>query len=79
MTETILDTSGENQLCFRLRSVSVYASTPGVKSVKCPQVMSLESASVKDYEFQNEKKPGGVELEGSEPSVARCSSLLQDT
>ncbi len=35
-----------------------------MKSDKCPSVMSLESASVKD--FENETILGGVELQRSE-------------
>ncbi len=31
-----------------------------------PQVMSLESASIEDYKFENEKKSEGMALERSE-------------
>ncbi len=46
-------------ICDKAFSVSRGSS---VKSDKCPQAMSLESASVgvEDYKFENEKKSGGV-------------------
>lgn len=37
-----------------------------MKSEKLPQVMSLESASVEEHKFENEKKSVGVELDRSD-------------